>query len=148
MNMQLVTVIVASLSLWLTTYGASAAVPEQSFDPTKFESLQKCIDAASKWGRAEKGCGVVVLTGTVTKVPKVLELGSNVRLQGPTTGTRATLHFTGPQCASDKEVSAVVHVAAGESGITISHIDFTRAVPGQGGGGYGGIFRTDVAVAV
>lgn len=140
--------IVAFSILGLSRFAACADVPEKSFDPAKYASLQECIVAASEWGTAEKGCGVVSLTGTVYEVTKTLELGSHMRLQGQPEGKRTTLHFMGPQAASDKEAMAVIHIAANKTNVTISHIDFTRKTPGQGGGGYGGIFHTDVAVVV
>ncbi len=139
-------VIILAFSSGIVACGAE--VSEKSFDPVAFPTLQKCIDAASEWGTAEKGVGVVSLAGKVYNVDKTLELGSHVRLQGTLKGVRSTLHFRGPACASDKEVSSVLHVNANKSGVTISHIDFTRLAPGQGGGGFGGIYKSDVAVAV
>jgi hypothetical protein len=106
-----------------------AALPEKTFAPTEFASLQFCIDAASTWGTSQNGIGVVILAGNVYDVAPSLELGSNVRIQGAVDGPRTTLNFTGPLCASDTEVSPVVHLASETSDVTVSHIDFTRTEP-------------------
>ncbi len=137
--------------LCLQGYSAIAAemiAAEKSFDPAKYTTLQQCMDAASEWGTANKGVGVVVLQGVTYEVKRTLECGSNLSVQGATESTRSTLHFTGPQCPSDEEVSAVFHIGAQKENVALSHIDFTRGTPGQGGGGFGGLFRADVAVQV
>jgi hypothetical protein len=123
-------------------------IPEKSFDPATFPSLQKCIDTASQWGTAQQGRGVVTLAGSVYEIENTLEIGSHVRLQGMSGPKRTILRFTGPSCASDKDVTGVVHIAANRTDITLKNIDFTRITPGQSGGGWGGIFHSDVVVAV
>ncbi len=140
--------IMAMVALAWRSDFSTASAAEKSFDPAKFGSLQQCIDAASRWGADQNGIGVVSLTGTVYEIPKSLEVKSHVRLQGALTGARTTFHFTGPLCESEKDVSSVIRIPAGGSMVTISQIDFTRVQPGKGGGGFGGIFLSDVAVSV